>query len=165
MAMTSILYILGTICGIAVLFLLKFMQVVTRELHDSGTPRSCSALSEGNMFQKKENGVSIGMRPNLRNPARISAGSSRKTRARFICCHCVLTADPEKAEQCFVAGLDDSIHGTPVFKEWARSWSKRMIIKNAIRLIAPFLAKCLRDEAKSRGMPLMRRMVSLNLDH
>ena len=49
----------------------------------------------------------------------------------------MLTADPEKAEQCFVAGLDDSIHGNPVFKEWARSWSKRMIIKNAIRLIAP----------------------------
>jgi hypothetical protein len=49
----------------------------------------------------------------------------------------VLTADSEKAEQCFVAGLEDSIHGNLVFKEWARSWSKRTIIKNAIRLMSP----------------------------
>jgi hypothetical protein len=49
----------------------------------------------------------------------------------------VLTADSEKAEQCFVAGLEDSMHGNPVFKEWARSWSKRTIIKNAIRMISP----------------------------
>jgi hypothetical protein len=48
-----------------------------------------------------------------------------------------LTADSEKAEQCFVTGLEDSIHGNPVFKDWARSWSKRMIIKSAIRLISP----------------------------
>src|SRR6478752_1342190 len=47
MAMTSIIYILGTICGIAVLFLLKFMQVVTRELHDSGTPQELFSLERG----------------------------------------------------------------------------------------------------------------------
>jgi hypothetical protein len=49
----------------------------------------------------------------------------------------VLTADPGKAEQCFVAGLDDSAAANQVFKEWARSWARRAIIKNAIRLIAP----------------------------
>ena len=53
----------------------------------------------------------------------------------------LLTADASKAEQCFVAGLEDSIHGNRVFKEWARSWSKRMIMKNAIRLISPAPAK------------------------
>jgi len=37
----------------------------------------------------------------------------------------LLTADPEKAEQCFVAGLEDSIHGNHVFRQWARAWSKR----------------------------------------
>ena len=49
----------------------------------------------------------------------------------------LLTADPEKAEQCFVAGLEDSIHGNPVFKQWARAWSKRAIIQNAIKIGAP----------------------------
>jgi len=49
----------------------------------------------------------------------------------------VLTADPEKAEQCFVSGLDDCAAANQVFQEWARSWARRAIIKNAIRLIAP----------------------------
>jgi len=49
----------------------------------------------------------------------------------------LLTADPVKAEQCFVAGLDDCASGSPVFKEWARSWARRSIVKNAVRLIAP----------------------------
>jgi DNA-directed RNA polymerase specialized sigma24 family protein len=49
----------------------------------------------------------------------------------------LLTADASKAEQCFVAGLEDSIQGNRVFKEWVRSWSRRMIIKNAIRMISP----------------------------
>ena len=54
----------------------------------------------------------------------------------------LLTADLAKSEQCFVAGLDDSIHGNPVFKQWARAWSKRAIIQNAIKVMAP---------AKQRG--------------
>jgi len=49
----------------------------------------------------------------------------------------LLTADQELAEQSFVAGLEDSIHGNPVFRQWARSWSKRAIIKNAIKLVSP----------------------------
>jgi DNA-directed RNA polymerase specialized sigma24 family protein len=49
----------------------------------------------------------------------------------------LLTADAEKAEQCFVAGLEESIHGNPVFRQWARSWSKRAIIKNAIKVVSP----------------------------
>lgn len=49
----------------------------------------------------------------------------------------LLTADHAKAEQCFVAGLEDSIHGNPVFRQWARSWSKRAIIQSAIKAIAP----------------------------
>lgn len=49
----------------------------------------------------------------------------------------LLTADSEKAEQCFVSGLDDCASGNQVFKEWARSWARRMVIKNAIRLVAP----------------------------
>lgn len=49
----------------------------------------------------------------------------------------LLTADEAKAEQCFVAGLEDSIHGNPVFRQWARAWSKRAIIQNAIKTMAP----------------------------
>jgi len=49
----------------------------------------------------------------------------------------VLTADPEKAEQCFVAALDDCAAGNRVFKEWSRSWARRAIVKNAVRLTAP----------------------------
>ena len=49
----------------------------------------------------------------------------------------LLTADETKAEQCFVAGLEDSIHGNPVFRQWARAWSKRAIIQNAIKTMAP----------------------------
>lgn len=49
----------------------------------------------------------------------------------------LLTRDPEKAEQCFVAGLEDSTKGNSVFKQWARSWAKRMIVENAVRIIAP----------------------------
>jgi DNA-directed RNA polymerase specialized sigma24 family protein len=49
----------------------------------------------------------------------------------------LLTADHEKARQCFVSGLEDSVKGNPVFKEWARSWARRTIIQNAVRLINP----------------------------
>ena len=49
----------------------------------------------------------------------------------------LLTADHAKAEQCFVAGLEDSIHGNPVFRQWARAWSKRAIIQSDIKAIAP----------------------------
>jgi hypothetical protein len=49
----------------------------------------------------------------------------------------LLTADREKAEQCFVSGLEDAVDGSPVFKEWARSWARRAIIQNAVRVINP----------------------------
>jgi DNA-directed RNA polymerase specialized sigma24 family protein len=49
----------------------------------------------------------------------------------------LLTADPELAEKCFVRGLEDSRTGNPVFKEWARSWARRTIITNAIRMVGP----------------------------
>lgn len=49
----------------------------------------------------------------------------------------LLTADRKKAEQCFVSGLEDAVKGNPVFKEWARSWARRAIIQNAVRVINP----------------------------
>lgn len=50
----------------------------------------------------------------------------------------LLTADREKAEQCFVSGFEDSVEGSPVFKEWAHSWARRAIIQNAVRTINPW---------------------------
>lgn len=49
----------------------------------------------------------------------------------------LLTADIEKAEQCFVAGLEDCAGGNTVFREWAASWARRVIVRNAIRILAP----------------------------
>jgi hypothetical protein len=49
----------------------------------------------------------------------------------------LLTADRDQAEQCFISGLGDSVKANRVFQEWARSWARRMIIQNAIRMMRP----------------------------
>ena len=49
----------------------------------------------------------------------------------------LLTADARKAEQCFVAGIEDSVKGNRVFREWAYSWAQRTVIQQAIRMIRP----------------------------
>jgi hypothetical protein len=64
----------------------------------------------------------------------------------------LLTADHAKAEQCFVAGLDDSIRGNPVFRQWARAWSKRAIIQNAIKTIAPVPSRPGTSDAFDAGL-------------
>ena len=48
----------------------------------------------------------------------------------------LLTANSEEAERCFVAGLADCVDGNPVFEEWASSWARCVIIRNAIRITA-----------------------------
>ncbi|PYP83033.1 MAG: hypothetical protein DMG65_25220 [Candidatus Angelobacter sp. Gp1-AA117] len=49
----------------------------------------------------------------------------------------LLMAAPQKAEECLVGSLGDCIEGNPVFKNWARAWSVRAIMKRAIRMAAP----------------------------
>jgi DNA-directed RNA polymerase specialized sigma24 family protein len=49
----------------------------------------------------------------------------------------LLTGDDAKAQQCFVAGLEHCVKAKTVFKDRARSWAKRAIIKNAIRALQP----------------------------
>jgi hypothetical protein len=49
----------------------------------------------------------------------------------------LLTANPEMAEQCFVAGLDDCVNGISVFQEWVDCWARRLIVCCAVRLIQP----------------------------
>jgi hypothetical protein len=70
----------------------------------------------------------------------------------------LLTADREKAEQCFVSGLEDAVDGNPVFKEWARSWARRVIIQNAVRVINPRPAEDSRSspasvDSRSKTLP------------
>lgn len=49
----------------------------------------------------------------------------------------LLAGDPNKAEACFAAGIEESTKGKRVFKEWARSWARRSVIQSAIRVIEP----------------------------
>jgi hypothetical protein len=49
----------------------------------------------------------------------------------------LLTGDHEKAEKCLVAGIEDCVKENRVFREWARSWAKRIIVENAIRELKP----------------------------
>ena len=49
----------------------------------------------------------------------------------------LLTGDHEKAEKCVVAGIEDCVKENRVFREWARSWAKRIIVENAIRELKP----------------------------
>jgi DNA-directed RNA polymerase specialized sigma24 family protein len=49
----------------------------------------------------------------------------------------LLTGDHEKAEQCFVAALENATNRRTVFKEWARSWARRAIIQSALDMMNP----------------------------
>ena len=49
----------------------------------------------------------------------------------------LLTADPQKAEQCYLSGFEESVSNNSVFKERAPSWARRSIIIHAIRLLCP----------------------------
>jgi hypothetical protein len=49
----------------------------------------------------------------------------------------MLTADNDKAERCFVAGLGDCVEAIGVFMERPSSWARRTIFKHAIRMIMP----------------------------
>jgi DNA-directed RNA polymerase specialized sigma24 family protein len=51
----------------------------------------------------------------------------------------LLTGDRDRAEECFITGVEESTKANRVFKEWARSWARRTIIQSAIRLITPRL--------------------------
>jgi DNA-directed RNA polymerase specialized sigma24 family protein len=49
----------------------------------------------------------------------------------------LLTANHEKAEQCFATTAEQALEEHTVFKDWARSWIKRCLIKNAIGMVFP----------------------------
>ena len=49
----------------------------------------------------------------------------------------LLTGDQERAEQCFVGGIEESVQANYVFKKSAHNWAKRAIIQNAIHALKP----------------------------
>jgi hypothetical protein len=49
----------------------------------------------------------------------------------------LLTKDQAKAEQCFVAGLEDCVNANHVLKDWALSWARRALVQQAIRELQP----------------------------
>ncbi|MGO9517463.1 MAG: hypothetical protein ACLPND_10500 [Candidatus Korobacteraceae bacterium] len=49
----------------------------------------------------------------------------------------LLTAGRHLAEQCFVSSLGDCLNMRPVLKEWADSWTRRVVLQNAIRMLKP----------------------------
>ena len=49
----------------------------------------------------------------------------------------LLTGDHEKAEQCFIAGLEDSLRSNHTFEGWGHLWAKQAVIKNAVHLLQP----------------------------
>jgi DNA-directed RNA polymerase specialized sigma24 family protein len=49
----------------------------------------------------------------------------------------LLTANHKDAERCFSMTVEESLTEQAVFKEWARSWVKRSLFKNAIGVVSP----------------------------
>jgi hypothetical protein len=49
----------------------------------------------------------------------------------------LLTADPDKAEQCLVSAMGECVEGVGVPMDWARSWTRWAVLKHAIRMIKP----------------------------
>ncbi len=49
----------------------------------------------------------------------------------------LLTADNDKAVQCFVCAMGERVEGLGVFMEWARSWAPLAVLKYAIQMIMP----------------------------
>ena len=54
----------------------------------------------------------------------------------------MLTTNHEIAELCYLDSIEYVVNGNPVFKEWARSWCKRSVIQNAIRLVFSESVRC-----------------------
>jgi hypothetical protein len=49
----------------------------------------------------------------------------------------LLTADPDKAEQCLVSAMGECSEGIGVFTDWARSWTREAVLKHTIQMIMP----------------------------
>jgi hypothetical protein len=62
----------------------------------------------------------------------------------------LLTADKDKAEECFVRAMGECVEGIAVFMEWAGLWARRAVLKYAIEVIKPM-------PEHPDGLPSIRR--------
>jgi DNA-directed RNA polymerase specialized sigma24 family protein len=53
----------------------------------------------------------------------------------------LLTANHQDAEKCFAAAVVEALEEQSVFKEWAESWVKRSLVRNAISIVSPALTR------------------------
>jgi DNA-directed RNA polymerase specialized sigma24 family protein len=67
-----------------------------------------------------------------------------------------LTADHQKAEKCFVASIEDCANENGVFREFARPWTKRVVVENAIRELKPRPSR----SNNSSSLPSLRKQES-----
>jgi hypothetical protein len=67
----------------------------------------------------------------------------------------LLTADHQKAERCLVASIEDCANENRVFREWARPWTKCVIVENAIRELKPRPSR-----SNSPSLPSLRNQQS-----
>jgi hypothetical protein len=67
----------------------------------------------------------------------------------------LLTGDHQKGERCFVAGIEDCAKENRVFREWAPTWAKRVIVENTIRELHP-------RRSDSNSSALLRAVFSHN---
>jgi hypothetical protein len=49
----------------------------------------------------------------------------------------LLTADKDKAEECFARAMGECVEGIAVFMEWAGLWARRAVLNYAIQMIRP----------------------------
>lgn len=49
----------------------------------------------------------------------------------------LLAGNRKEARRCFVAGVAGCVNGNRVFKKWATSWARSIIVRNAIRIRSP----------------------------
>ena len=49
----------------------------------------------------------------------------------------LLTAEQHAAERCFASSLGDCIYLTSTLNEWTDSWTRRVVLQNAIRMLGP----------------------------
>jgi hypothetical protein len=49
----------------------------------------------------------------------------------------LLTADHDKAQQCLISAVEESVDCIGVSMNWARSWTRTAIVKCAIQMIVP----------------------------
>ncbi len=48
----------------------------------------------------------------------------------------LLIANCAKAEECLIAAMNDWIYGNSVAEAWMRTWARRILIRNAIHIVA-----------------------------